>query len=63
MKPIKIILLLGLFFLSACDKNKIDPEEFNDLVKALSYLDQPEELPEPVEVAVVDTAESSGGHY
>lgn len=48
-----------------CDKNKIDPQEFNDLVQALSYLDQPEEIPEPIVVEVIDSAETFiilGGH-
>lgn len=62
MSSIKVIFLLGLVFLFACDKNKIDSEEFNELVKALEYLDQPEEIPEPIEIAVVDSAEASGDY-
>jgi thiol-activated cytolysin len=62
MNRIKIIVILGFFFLLACEKNKIDPQEFNELVKALSYLDQPEEIPVPIEIEVVDSSEASGDY-
>jgi thiol-activated cytolysin len=42
--------------------DKIDPQEINELVKALSYLDQPEEIPVPIEAEIVDSAEASGDY-
>ena len=62
MNKIKVIIILCFFFLISCEKDKIDTQEFNELVKALEYLDQPDEIPEPIVIEVLDSAEASGDY-
>ena len=58
MKAIKIICIWGALFLLSCEKDKIDPQRFDELVEALEFLNQPDEIPVPIEVEVIDTAEA-----
>lgn len=62
MKKISALIISVFLLLSACNKNEIDSEEFNELVRALEYLDQPDEIPVPVEIEVIDSAETSGDY-
>lgn len=62
MKAIKIICIWGVLFLLSCEKDKIDPQRFDELVSALEFLNQPDEIPVPIEVEVIDTAEASGDY-
>ncbi len=66
MKNINIIFICLTILFQSCEKNPeltgISPKEFNDLIADLDYLNQPDEIPEPVVVEVITDEENSGDY-
>lgn len=60
----KSLLAFSGIYLCCTNPAGVDEKisEFNDDVSSMSYLSQPEKLDEPVEVAVIDSSESSGDY-